>query len=167
MREGSSETWSTGWGFSRRFTGTASTVKGKRAVVFGAGGAGSAIAYSIAQAGAAELAIVDTDIPRQKRLQELIASRYPSVVLSNSVTSLAGFDLAVNATPLGMTGDPRTPFPLDTLQSSTFVADVVTEPEMTPWLAGAKERGCRIQTGYEMTLGQFAIMGRHMGIAID
>jgi len=141
-------------------------VKGKRAVVFGAGGAGSAIAYSIAQAGAAELALVDTDILRQRSLQELIASRFPSVRIPPEVVSLTGFDLAINATPLGMNSDPRIPFPLHTLRSSTFVADVVTEPDMTPWLAGAKERGCRIQTGYEMTLGQFAIMGRHMGIAM-
>lgn len=156
-----------GLGFLEALHRNGFDVKEKRAVVFGAGGAGSAIAYSIAQAGAAELAIVDTDIHRQKRLRELIASRSPSVLLSISVASLAEFDLAVNATPIGMTGDPRMPFPLDTLQSTTFVADVVTEPEMTPWLAGAKERGCRTQTGYEMTLGQFAIMGRHMGIAID
>lgn len=155
-----------GMGFLEALQRNGFDVKGKRAAVFGAGGAGSAIAYSIAEAGAAELALVDTDIIRQGRLHALIASRYPSVVLSETVVSLAGFDLAVNATPVGMNSDPRTPFPLDSLQSSTFVADVVTEPDMTPWLAGAKERGCRIQTGYEMTLGQFALMGRHMGIAM-
>jgi len=155
-----------GLGFLEALQQNGFDVKRKRAVVFGAGGAGSAIAYSIAQAGAAELALVDTDALRQGRLQRLIASRYPSVVISREVVSLADFDLAVNATPLGMNSDPRIPFPLDTLRSSTFVADVVTEPDMTPWLAGAKERGCRIQTGYEMTLGQFAIMGRHMGIAL-
>ncbi len=139
-------------------------VRGKRAAVFGAGGAGSAIAYARAQSGAAELALVDIDTQREASLRRVIESRYPSVVLSRGIVSLAGFDLVVNATALGMNGDQRTPFPLDSLQSSAFVADVVTEPEMTPWLAGAKERGCRIQTGYEMTLGQFAIMGRHMGI---
>ena len=66
-----------------------------------------------------------------------------------------------------MNNDVRTPFHLDTLGSATFVADVVTEPEITPWLRGAKERGDPIQTGYEATLGQFAIMGRHMGIDIE
>jgi len=153
-----------GLGFLEALQRNGFEVEGKRAAVFGAGGAGSAIAYSIAQAGAAELALVDIDIPRQGRLLELIASRFPLVKTSTQVVSLAGFDLAVNATPLGMNRDPRIPFPLDTLRSSTFVADVVTEPDITPWLAGARERGCRIQTGYEMTLGQFAIMGRHMGI---
>lgn len=153
-----------GLGFLEALRRNGIDVRGKRAAVFGAGGAGSAIAYSLAQAGAAELALVDIDPLRQRRLQGLIESRYPSVVLASGIVSIAGFDLVVNATPLGMNGDTRTPFPLDSLPSSAFVADVVTEPEMTPWLAGAKERGCRIQTGYEMTLGQFAIMGSHMGI---
>ena len=142
-------------------------VEGKRVVVFGAGGAGSAIAYSAAESNAAEIVVIDKDRARQQDLLNLISSRYPSVVLSDRIASLAGFHLAVNATPLGMNGDPNVPFPLDTLESHTLVADVVTEPEITPWLAGAKARGCPVQTGYEMTLGQFTIMGRHMGIVFD
>ena len=140
--------------------------RGKSAAVFGAGGAGGAIAYAIAGAGAANLTVVDVDRVRQDRLIALIASRYPSVALSDGLSSLAGIDLAVNATPLGMNGDTRTPFPIDTIGPSTFVADVVTEPDVTPWLRGAQERGCRTQTGYEMTLGQFAMMARHMGIEV-
>ena len=137
---------------------------GKRVAVFGAGGAGSAIAYSMAESEASEMTIIDTDEGRQKTLLDIISLRFPSTALSGTITSLSGFDLAINATPLGMNGDPHVPFPLDALEPRTFVADVVTEPEMTPWLAGAKARGCPIQTGYEMTLGQFTIMGRHMGI---
>jgi shikimate dehydrogenase len=141
--------------------------RGKAAAVFGAGGAGGAIAYAIAGAGAASLVVVDIDGERQRGLLALLASRYPQVSLSDALASLWGLDLAVNATPLGMGGDARTPFPLDTLGASTFVADVVTEPDVTPWLRGARERGCRTQTGYEMTLGQFAMMARHMGIDVE
>ncbi|MCX5813301.1 MAG: shikimate dehydrogenase [Proteobacteria bacterium] len=141
--------------------------KGRRVAVFGAGGAGGAIAYAVAHAEAAELVVIDTDMDRQKHLLDLLALRCPSVALSHRLDSLAGVDLAVNATPLGMNGDPHTPFPLDSLDAHTFVADVVTEPDITPWLAGAKARGCSIQTGYEMTIGQFIIMGRHMGIEFE
>ena len=142
-------------------------VKGKRVAVFGAGGAGSAIAYSAAESEATELVVIDTDKARQQSLLDLISSQYPSVALSDKIVSLSGFDLAINATPLGMNGDPHVPFPLHTLESHTLVADVVTEPEITPWLSGAKARGCPVQTGYEMTLGQFTIMGRHMGIVFE
>lgn len=156
-----------GLGFLEALRRNGFDVSGKRAVVFGAGGAGSAIAYAIAEAKAAELVVIDTDGTRQQHLLDLIALRYPAVVLSQELVSLVGFDLAVNATPLGMNGDPNLPFPLDSLESHAFVADVVTEPEITPWLEGAKKRGCRIQTGYEMTLGQFTLMGRHMGISFE
>jgi shikimate dehydrogenase len=156
-----------GLGFMEALRRHGFDVKDKAAVVFGAGGAGGAIAYSIAEAGAQELVIVEVDEDRRLKLLNVLALRYPSVKLSDRLISLAGFHLAVNATPMGMHGDPGTPFPLDTLQPETFVADVVTDPDMTPWLFQAKARGCRIQTGYEMTLGQFAIMGRHLGIKVD
>jgi shikimate dehydrogenase len=156
-----------GVGFLEALRRNGFDASGKRAVVFGAGGAGSAIAYALAEAKATALAVTDIDEVREEHLMELIASRYPSVKLSGLVTSLSGFDLAVNATPLGMNGDPHTPFPLDSLEPATLVADVVTEPEETPWLAGAKARGCPTQTGYDMTLGQFVIMGRHMGITFE
>jgi shikimate dehydrogenase len=135
--------------------------------VFGAGGAGGAIAYAVAQSGAAELTVIDTDMNRQDHLLDLLALRFPGITLSHRLDSLAGYDLAVNATPLGMNGDPRTPFSPDSLRSHTFVADVVTEPDITPWLAAAKARGCPVQTGYEMMLGQFTLMGRHMGIEFE
>jgi shikimate dehydrogenase len=156
-----------GLGFVAALRRNGFDVEGRRAVVFGAGGAGSAIAYSIAESGVAELVVIDIDGGRQQHLLDLISSRYPKVALSRSLVSLAGLDLAVNATTVGMNADPNTPFPLDTLQPGAFVADVVTEPGITPWLAGARERGCRIQTGYEMMLGQFTLMGRHMGIVFD
>ncbi|MEW6667719.1 MAG: shikimate dehydrogenase [Thermodesulfobacteriota bacterium] len=156
-----------GLGFMDALRRNGFDVKGKRAVVFGAGGAGGAIVYALAEARAASLVVIDPDGTRQQHLLDLIALRYPEVALSQTLVSLAGFDLAVNASTVGMDADPNTPYPLDSLQPGTFVADVVTSPEITPWLEGARERGCRIQTGYEMTLGQFKLMGRHMGIIFE
>ena len=62
--------------------------------------------------------------------------------------------------------DPGVPFPTDTLTSRTLVADVVTNPKVTPWLADGLKKGCKIQYGAEMADGQFGIMGRHMGLEI-
>ena len=155
-----------GLGFLEALARHGFDVRRKNIALFGAGGAGGAIAYAVADAGAESITVIDTDIDRQHALLDLLARRYPSVTLSDRLQSLARIDLAINGTPLGMNGDPRTPFPLDTLDSHTFVADVVTEPEMTPWLKEAKSRGCPIQTGYEMTLGQFVLMARHMAIEV-
>jgi shikimate dehydrogenase len=88
--------------------------------------------------------------------------------ISFELTSLEGFDLVVNATPVGMNDDPNVPFPTVTLSSSTLVADVVTNPKVTPWLASALEKDCdcEVQYGAEMAYGQFGLMGRHMGLEI-
>jgi shikimate dehydrogenase len=63
----------------------------------------------------------------------------------------AGFDLVVNATPLGMKdGDPL-PIDVTRLDSRTFVGDVVMRrPAMTPFLSAAQARHCRIQVGTDM-----------------
>ena len=61
-----------------------------------------------------------------------------------------GFDLVVNATPLGMrAGDPL-PFDVDRISPSTFVGEVVMANEMTPLLQAARARGCAIQPGADM-----------------
>ncbi len=52
---------------------------------------------------------------------------------------------------------------LDTLDSATHVADVVTAPVMTPLLTFAAARGCRVQTGPEMALAQMTLMGQFIG----
>ena len=76
----------------------------------------------------------------------------------------------VNASPVGMgaTSDEG-PLPLphnlmQTLQTSTLVADVVTSPQVTPFLACARRMGCAIQTGPEMALAQLGNLGHFMGV---
>ena len=87
--------------------------------------------------------------------------------ISFELKSLEGFDLVVNATPVGMNDDPHVPFPTESMSPPTLVADVVTNPKVTPWLAAALKKGCEVQYGAEMVYGQFGLMGRHLGLAIS
>jgi shikimate dehydrogenase len=65
-----------------------------------------------------------------------------------------GFDLVVNATPMGMNaGDPM-PMDVSRIASTTFVGEVVMKTEMTAFLAAAAERGCRVQIGTDMLFEQ-------------
>ena len=66
----------------------------------------------------------------------------------------AGYDLVVNATPLGMKADDPLPIDVSRLASSTFVGEVVMKQEITPLLKAAKEKGCRIQVGTDMLFEQ-------------
>ena len=61
-----------------------------------------------------------------------------------------GYDLIVNATPLGMEdGDPL-PVDIDRITPGSYVGDVVLRAEITPFLQAAKEKGCTVQVGSDM-----------------
>jgi len=143
------------------------SIRGKRAAVIGGGGAGAAIAQAIAESGADEIVIKEVRTERHSFLKRLLKNTNPEAKISFSLTSLEGFDLVVNATPIGMNDDPRIPFPTDTLSPPTLVAEVVTNPKVTPWLTTAIKKGCDVLYGVEMAYGQFGLMGRHMGLPIS
>ncbi len=121
----------------------------KRALVVGAGGAGSAVALALIEAGIATLAISDTDPKRCRSLVERLAARAPAIAQAGTADP-AGFDLVVNATPAGMR--PTDPLPVDAarLEPSAYVADLITLPVVTPLLETARRRGCRVVTGEDM-----------------
>jgi shikimate dehydrogenase len=140
---------------------------GKRAAIIGGGGAGAAIALAMAEVGVAEIVIKEIRAQRNAFLEHLLRNHRPHIKISFELNSLEGFDIAVNATPVGMNDDPNVPFPTDTLTSRTLVADVVTNPKVTPWLEAGLRKGCKIQYGAEMADAQFGLIGRHMGLEIS
>lgn len=122
--------------------------KGKRALLVGAGGAGTAIAHAVASAGVCELAIAELDNARRDDLVgRLKAAGFPVTVGAADAT---GFDIVLNATPLGMRDGDPTPVPVATLRPHMFVGDVVTKPEVPPLIAAARVLGCRTSNGVAM-----------------
>ncbi|ATN36900.1 hypothetical protein ACO34A_24310 (plasmid) [Rhizobium sp. ACO-34A] len=115
-------------------------------LLIGAGGVGSAIAFALLDAGVRQLAIYDFDRDKLSELMVRLDLIHPGKVVPGSINPI-GFDLVVNATPLGMRADDPLPIEVAKLTPSTFVADVVTSPEITPLLAAAQAIGCNIQTG--------------------
>jgi shikimate dehydrogenase len=126
---------------------------GRRALVVGAGGAGSAVALALIETGVAALAVADTDIKRCRCLIERLAARAPAIAQAGT-TDPAGFDLVVNATPSGM--QPTDPLPVDAarLEPSAYVSDLITRPVLTPMLEAARRRGCTVVTGEDMFAAQ-------------
>lgn len=144
--------------------------KGQRALVVGAGAAGSAIAYALCEAGVAELAIIDVAADRTIWLTSLLQRRFPGTTLSSGSESLSGFDLIVNATPVGMVGNSGTSLPIEllhTLPRAALVADLVTAPQWTELLAFASAKGCKVQFGAEMACAQVGLLGAAMGLSFD
>lgn len=143
-----------GEGFVRGVLRRGRAVEGASALVVGSGGVGSAIAASLAAAGAVRLGLFDANPAAGEGLADRLRSHYPALEVSTGSSDPAGYDIAVNATPLGMKdGDP---LPLDParLSRGTFVGEVVMKSEETPLLAAARARGCEAQVGTDMLFEQ-------------
>ena len=139
-----------GAGFVRGVERKGRSIGGVRAIVAGAGGVGSAIAAALAAAGAAELMLFDVDAAAAQSLRERLREHYPALRVATGSRDPAGFDLVVNATPLGMhEGDPQ-PFEPSRISASALVGDVVLSSQETPLLRAARERGCATQPGIDM-----------------
>jgi len=143
-----------GEGFVRGLKRNGRAVAGASALVVGCGGAGSAIAASLAAAGAARLSLYDRDAPAAERLAARLKQHYAGLAIVTGSNDPAGHDIVVNATPLGMSaGDPM-PVDVGRLDRTSFVGEVVMKHEETPFLAAAKARGCATQVGTDMLFEQ-------------
>lgn len=141
------------WGFRHGLPGASTD----RVVLVGAGGAGSAVAHAMLGAGARELRIVDQDPERAAQLARGAAARFPDRCVSavaSVADALRDASGVINATPIGMTKIPGTPFDPALLRSSQWVADCVYRPMDTALLVAARARGCRTLDGGGMNIGQ-------------
>ena len=139
-----------GEGFVRGLQRKGLQLQGARALVVGSGGVGSAIAASLAADGVGALALFDLQAQAAEALAARLRTHYPAVEVSTGSRDPAGFDLVVNATPLGMNpGDPL-PLDVDRIASTAFVGEVVMQTRMTAFLQAAQARGCRVQVGTDM-----------------
>lgn len=130
---------------------------GMRALLVGAGGAGSAIALELVGAGVSELAIHDSLAQRRDELVDRLNGLGKAPVRAGTMDP-AGFDFVANATPAGMKdGDPL-PVDVARLAPSAYCGCVITKPEVSPFIAAARKRGCVTGTGTDMYQQHQSIM---------
>ena len=111
----------------------------------------------------AGLGLFDVHEASVQGLAQRLRQHYPALELSTGSNDPAGFDVVVNATPLGMNvGDPM---PMDTsrIAPSTFVGEVVMKTETTAFLAAAQARGCATQVGTDMLFEQIPAYLEYFG----
>lgn len=143
-----------GEGFVRGVLRKGRTVSGASALVVGSGGVGSAIAASLAKEGVSKLGLFDVAATSAERLAESLLTYYSALSVTVGSNDPAGWDIVVNATPLGMKeGDPM-PMDTDRIDPSSFVGEVVMKREETAFLAAANARGCVTQIGTDMLFEQ-------------
>ncbi|CAN5894263.1 shikimate 5-dehydrogenase [soil metagenome] len=139
-----------GAGFVRGVERKGLKLAGKRVLVSGNGGVGSAIAASLAAAGVSQMALFDGLEASSLALAGRLREHYPELTVTTGSADPAGFDLIVNATPLGMKPDDPLPFDVDRIAPTTFVGEVVMKQAITPLLAAAQAKGCATQVGTDM-----------------
>jgi shikimate dehydrogenase len=143
-----------GAGFVRGVERKGRTVAGQSALVVGSGGVGSAIAASLAAAGLSGIGLFDATPSVAEALGARLREHYPALEVRAGSNDPAGYDIVVNATPLGMKeGDPL-PVDVRRLAPGTFVGEVVMKQEVTPFLRAAQEKGCPVQVGTDMLFEQ-------------
>ena len=143
-----------GSGFVRGVQRKGLHLEGQRALVVGSGGVGSAIAASLASAGVAAIGVFDIRAAVADALAQRLNQEYPHLEVRTGSNDPSGYQLVVNATPMGMNeGDPL-PMDVSRLSPDTFVGEVVMATEMTAFLTAAQAKGCRVQIGADMLFEQ-------------
>lgn len=128
--------------------------QGKRAFVVGVGGGGVAIAASLAQRGVGRLALFDAAPGRAAEVAARIRKVFPVDVQTPASPDPAGFDLVVNASPLGLTTDDPLPFDVARLDTGAVVVDILMKNQPTPLLRACRARGISAFPGFEMLVQQ-------------
>jgi shikimate dehydrogenase len=139
---------------------------GARVAIIGGGATATAIAHACAEQSVEELVLSVRNRASHDELRRVVETVPNPPRLSFELDSLEGFDLVVNATSVGMNGDPDVPHPVDSLDPKSLVGEVVTLPRVTPWIAAALERGCRVQYGADMSKAQLQLVGPWWGLDV-
>jgi shikimate dehydrogenase len=139
-----------GAGFVRGVLRKGFDPSGKRALVVGNGGVGSPIAASLARIGLAGIGLFDPNAAASAALAQRIAEHFPDVEVAVGSKDPEGYDLIVNATPIGMADDDPLPVDVDRIAPGSYVGDVVLKADVTPFLRAARDKDCTIQVGGDM-----------------
>jgi len=149
-----------GEGFVAGLRAAGHDVRGRRALLVGAGGAASAIAFALAHHGVAALTIANRTAAKADALAARVRAAVPAVDVRVGGADARGHDLVVNGTSLGMQVGDALPVDVETLEAGTIAAEVVVGQETTPFLAEAERRGGVVQRGRAMLVGQLdAVVG--------
>jgi shikimate dehydrogenase len=129
--------------------------KPTNAVILGAGGAARGVAVAVKRKlGAARITILNRTRARGDDVARLVDAR--TLDWSDRNAALAGADLLVNTTSLGMTGEGPLDIDLAALAATAIVAEIVYSPLETPLLRAARAKGCVTVDGLSMLMHQAA-----------
>ncbi|HUP90293.1 MAG TPA: hypothetical protein VM100_13125, partial [Longimicrobiales bacterium] len=145
-------------GFQHALREVVADPRGIRALIVGAGGGARAVLYSLLEQGAAGVTVLGRASKRKTEIMHVAGRRVKRVAFINNEKLLRdeGFDLVINATPLGLRDADRMPFSLNRIGGVTAVYDMVYRKGGTAWVNYAKSLGIPAADGAEMLVQQAA-----------
>lgn len=149
-------------GFSRALRQAGLSVEGASAVILGAGGSARAVVQAVLSDGARRLLVANRHLERAERLIEAVRPRFQVAELRACAladltkSDLAGCDLLVNTTVVGLQGE-QTPLPAGLLPSTGTVVDIIYNPPRTRLLREAEAAGLGVINGLPMLVHQAAV----------
>ena len=129
-------------------------LEGRHAVLIGAGGGARAILFALAKVGIGRVTTLNRNVLKAAALLSSFGIKGDAVPLG---APLPPADLLVNASALGMTGQPPLDIDLSPLPEDAVVYDIVYAPLETPLLAQARARELDTVDGLDMLIGQAAL----------
>lgn len=126
------------------------------AAVFGAGGAARAVIAALIEVGVPEVRLANRTRPRAEALRADFGAKLTVYDWVQAPNMLEGATTVINTTSLGMAGKAEFRVPLDALESTALVTDLVYTPLKTQLLLAAEARGCTVVDGLGMLLHQAA-----------
>ncbi len=147
-----------GEGFTEALDHFGIPYRGKRVLVLGAGVSAAAIGLALADGGtvdgAAQIAFFDPVAGRAAGLAAQLDSYFDAEVAAADTNDPAGYDVVVNATPLGLRPDDALPCDVGRLDGHAAVFDILLRGQPTPLVRAARARGLHAQPGFEMLVQQ-------------
>lgn len=140
-------------------------IKGKRVLLIGAGGAGKGVAVSCALEGASEVVIANRTIKKAEELAKYLSRHFKKIKFSaipleirELAKGVAGADILINATSLGLKGKGFLPISQKDLHRDLVIYDLIYNPQITPLLKIARMAGVKkAVNGLGMLIHQGAI----------
>ncbi len=140
-------------GFALSLEAQKITIKNKRVLLLGAGGAAKAIAFALSQQKVRQLRIINRSEENALDLKTKLLNIDNSLDVAVNTDVENEFDLLINTTSVGMKGD-ECPIGEDLIKKCKNVVDIIYNPPITPLLKVAEKSGIRNFNGIDMLLYQ-------------
>jgi shikimate dehydrogenase len=143
-----------GVGFVKALDHFGIEARGRTALIVGVGGGGVAIAASLAARGVSRLGLFDPSPGRAAAVAQRLHAEFGTDAQPRADADPVGFDLVVNASPVGLQRDDPPPFDAARLHAGAAVVDIVMKNQPTALLRACHARGITAHPGFEMLVQQ-------------